>query len=100
MHPAVPPLPELDRIRTDQVADPALGAPRVRVAQLVSEVVVESVELLPLDPPALGRDRRRDAAIARAALEVGVRVLWGETFDRAPDPHLPVELAPVDDQRG
>ena len=44
MHTAVAALPELDRIRPDQVAAPLLRAGGIGIAQLACELVVASIE--------------------------------------------------------
>src|SRR6476619_3281615 len=100
MHPAVPALPELDRVRAQAVTAPVSGARHVRIAQLSRQLVVSPVELLPLDRAALWRDGGGDLAVAGPTREVGVRLLRREPLDLAPDSHLPIELPPVDDQGG
>ena len=48
---------------------------------------------------ALGRGPGADLGVARAGREVLVGLGLGQPLHRAADPHLAVELAPVEDQR-
>src|SRR5262245_33671067 len=99
VHAAVAPLPELDHLGREQVAAPVLGPLEIGLGEISSELGEAAVELIALDRPALGRDRRCDLAVPGTAREVGVGVLRGEPLDPPPGSNLAIELAPVEDQR-
>src|SRR3954454_23016515 len=98
VHPAVPALPELDHLRTKQVTAPVSRAPHVSAPQLLGELLISPVELVPLDRPALRRDCGGELAVPGPSCEVGVGILRRQLFDLTPDTNLTVQLAPVDDQ--
>src|SRR3954454_11599955 len=97
VHPAFPALPELDYVRTQQVAAPVSGARDARIAQLFGQLPVPPVELVPFHRTALRRNGRGEPAVSRPAGEVGIRLIGRQPLDLTPDADLPVELAPVDD---
>src|SRR5689334_1244425 len=90
VHPAVPALPELDRLGPDEIAAPVLRPRRPRLAELGDELGEAAVELLALDGPALRRDGGGNLAVAGTCREVGVGVLSREPFDGPSDPDLAI----------
>src|SRR5215218_2218621 len=99
VQPVRPPLPELDRLRPQQVAAP-VRRPRdlVRIARAeLDHALLE--RLVVRQHAALRRRPGAQAAAVRAAGEVGVGLLVGEQLDRALEPDLALERVPVDRYR-
>src|SRR5512134_3013026 len=98
VHAVVAALPELDRLGLEEVAAPVLRPGDILAVELAHQLGEALFQLLALDGPALGGCVRPDLALTRPRGEVGVGLAVREPLDRAADAHLPVELAPVEDQ--
>ena len=90
-------LPELDRIRFEHVAAPALGPRHLVAGQELLELSLEPVAAL--DRLALARGGSRGAGAGRARGPIRVGFLRRHPAHRPLDPNLAPERLPVDDER-
>ena len=99
VQPAGPTLPELDGLGIHPVAAPVLGARDLAVGILAIEFASAGFELHAIGYDfALLRGPGAQPGAGRAALEVGVGFLGRDALDRPFDPHLALQVVPVENE--
>ncbi len=93
-------LPELDLLGAERVAAPEGRARDVPTREPFLDLAHQGVQRLAVGQRlALGRGPGADLGVARAGREVLVGLRLGQPLHGPADPHLAVELAPVEDER-